>query len=155
MRSEVSRSRTRFERGDLDGPMRWKVTLNRYPSTLLESGSANKDLGRSSTHRRSGVVGFPWHRDLIANGACSLILDLGSPGHLEFGFAPDDDKTDGIKYSSDHSISPGTEIKVVERVQLEDGDLLVLTGAARWEALHRVILTEADSERVSLVFGAW
>ena len=47
-------------------------------------------------------------------------------------------------------------------VHLADGDLLLLTGAARWEYLHRVLPTEVSQsatrvpgERVSLVWGVW
>ena len=67
---EVERSRARYERPD--GRFRWKLTLNRYPRSV---GSAPP-------------IGFPWHRDLVANGACTMILNLGAPGFLEFGEEP-------------------------------------------------------------------
>ena len=131
---EVERSRARHGR-PAAALLRWKLTLNRYPPSRER-------------------VGFPWHRDLVANGACSLILNLGATGALEFG-AEEGERVDGLRYSSDHAVLPGAQVPVLQRVSLDDGDLLVMTGRARWEALHRVVPTEREHERISLVWGAW
>ena len=78
-------------------------------------------------------------------------------GSLEFGEEPaGDGRVDGLKYSSsDHDVALGEEVPVLERVTLDDGDLLLLTGEARWEALHRVVPMQHETERISLVYGAW
>ena len=140
VRDELARSRQRLNRPN-SGPLKWKMTLNRYAST---AGSPR--------------VGFPWHRDLANNGAASMILSLGGTGELEFGVEPPDaeEPVDGIRYSSDHTMTATQEVPVVEHVSLRDGDLLVLTGPARWEYLHRVCPSRSSTdERVSLVFGVW
>ena len=103
-----------------------------------------------------------------ANGAASLILSLGGPAELELGAEPAlAPRTDGIRYSADHRVLPDAhaaaaagaaaagDVAVVERLSLGHGDLLVLTGRARWELLHRVLPSRTAEERVSLVFGAW
>lgn len=142
VRDELARSRQRLNRPG-SGALKWKMTLNRYASTAERAGSPR--------------AGFPWHRDLVANGAASMILSLGGTGELEFGVEPSDaeEPVDGIRYSSDHTVAPAQEVPVVERVSLRDGDLLVLTGPARWEYLHRVCPSRSTDERVSLVFGVW
>lgn len=142
IRTEVENSRRRHGK-DTAGALRWKVTLNRYP--VATAAASNRE------------VGFPWHRDLIANGAGTLILNLGATGKLEFGEDQADAPIDGINYSSDHKVAPGkaSTVPVLERLDLEDGDLLVMVGPARWDTLHRVVPTVRDSERISLVFGAW
>ena len=43
----------------------------------------------------------------------------------------------------------------LERIVLTDGDVLLLTGPARWEYLHRVVPAAGGAERVSLVYGVW
>ena len=98
----------------------------------------------------------------------SLILSLGGPAELELGTEPAlAPRTDGIRYSADHRVLPDAhaaaaagaaaagDVAVVERLSLGHGDLLVLTGRARWELLHRVLPSRTAEERVSLVFGAW
>ena len=78
-----------------------------------------------------------------------------------------------FRYRSDHRIPPDAAIDaeadakaeaeaeaavavaVVERLSLGHGDLLVLTGRARWDLLHRVLPGRTGEERVSLVFGVW
>merc|ERR1739848_979263 len=50
---EVVRSRAAHGKPS-SGPLKWKLTLNRYPVSEASDAPA---------------VGFPWHRDLIANGA--------------------------------------------------------------------------------------
>jgi hypothetical protein len=83
---------------------------------------------------------------------------------MEPALAP---RTDAIRYSADHSVLPDAhdaaaagaasagDVAVIERLSLGHGDLLVLTGRARWELLHRVLPSRTAEERVSLVFGAW
>ena len=125
---EVIASRLR-EGQDLAAPWRWKMTLNRY---AYKSGA-----------------GFSWHKDLSTNGEVSLILNLGGPGALEFALPPDR-KLDGAQ--SDHAVLPGEELTPVARVDLADGDLLAITGPARWEYVHRVLPVEGP-ERFSVVWG--
>lgn len=100
-------------------------------------------------------------RDLIANGAATMILNLGEAGALQFGEEPAGEApVDGLRYSSDHTVATDAAITPLEEVRLTDGDLLVLTGRARWDYVHRVLPSEADTsasrgERVSLVWGVW
>lgn len=64
---------------------------------------------------------------------------------------------EGLRYS-DHGIAPGESVTTLEQLTLTDGDLLLLTGPARWDYLHRVVPTKATgtkAERVSLVYGVW
>jgi len=130
VRAEVDASRARLGR-DLAAPWRWKLTLNRY---AYDAGA-----------------GFPWHIDLTSNGAASLILNLGGPGALEFAQQPGDRRPGA---QSDHGVLPGEELEPIGRVDLEDGDLLVVTGPARWDYAHRVLPVEG-AERYSVVWGVW
>ena len=67
------------------------------------------------------------------------------------------------RYRADHRVLPDADadadadaaVAVVQRLRLGHGDLLVLTGRARWELLHRVLPGRTGEERVSLVFGVW
>lgn len=98
VRGELARSRRRLGRPHPAAP-RWKLTLNRYPS-LYGAGATG---GAGEVGGSLGVlgerVGFPWHRDLEANGAASLILSLGGRGELELGTEPEpDQRSDGIRY---------------------------------------------------------
>lgn len=139
----------------MDAAYSWKLTLNHYRSMGEE--------------RRCG---FPWHRDLIANGAASCILGLGASGRLQFGEEPParggggvdgllydmDDAHDADRRSSDHAAEADAEIEPLATVMLEPGDLLVLVGDARWKYLHRVLPEEPGTsvgERVSIVWGIW
>mmetsp|Transcript_30446 Transcript_30446/g.50418 ORF Transcript_30446/g.50418 Transcript_30446/m.50418 type:complete len:249 (-) Transcript_30446:193-939(-) len=138
VRAELVRSREQLGRSTSDVD-KWKLTLNRYPADAL--------LVR---------VGFPWHRDLTTNGAATMILNLGAAGSLEFGVEPPSSgKEEGLRYSSDHGVAPEDSVSAVERLTLTDGDLLLLTGPARWEYLHRVVPSRGADERVSLVYGVW
>lgn len=144
IQDEVAVHRSRL--GKPDGPMRWRLTLNHYPPAF---GLGNTRLG------------FPWHRDLVANGAATMILNLGAPGAIEFGEEPPppdgEAGVDGLRYSN-HNAAYGEAVEAVsalEAVTLTDGDLLLLTGPARWEYLHRVAPTAGGGERVSLVYGVW
>jgi hypothetical protein len=68
-----------------------------------------------------------------------------------------------FRYRADHRVLPDADadadadaaVAVVQRLRLGHGDLLVLTGRARWELLHRVLPGRTGEERVSLVFGVW
>lgn len=138
IRNEVMASRKRFGRPDLQN-FKWRLTLNYYPTA-------------DSTATR---FGFPWHRDLVANGASTMILNLGAPGCLEFGEEPLSAKpVDGIHYGN-HNATADVKIRSVKAITLEDGDLLALTGPARWEYLHRVAASKGGKERVTLVYGVW
>jgi len=143
VKNEVASSRLRPgpHQKPPDVPFKWRLTLNHYPQAA--------DLSMRK--------GFPWHRDLIANGASTMILNLGAPGWLEFGEEPprDDGPTDGMIYSSDHKVAVGDSIEALERVTLNDGDLLLLTGRARWEYVHRAVAVRGGGERVTLVYGVW
>ena len=143
VRSEVARSRAEHGKPAADD-FKWRLTLNHYPT------------GAEQPRR----VGFPWHRDLIANGAATMILNLGGPGMLEFGEEPGQEQpADGLLYPSDRAHVGSAPVVPMEEVRLTDGDLLVLTGEARWRYLHRVLPSHIDDasrcERVSLVWGVW
>jgi len=132
--------------------VKWRMTLNHYLST--EGSEASK--------RRAG---FPWHRDIEANGASTMILALGSPARLEFGEVSAlvdagtmPDGLYGASDSHDDDLSwQGSAVKVLKSVSVPPGALLILTGAARWKLLHRVARGEGlqAGERLSLVYGCW
>lgn len=132
----------RDQRGKEAGaPVKWRMTLNHY--LPHEADSPSQTVER---------VGFPWHRDLDANGAASMILALGSAGKLEFGRASEPAQSDGLLASHEQqSVEPLAEVTV------HPGSLLVLTGAARWQLIHRVVPEGGAEvpERLSLVFGCW
>lgn len=147
VQAEVATSRRRVGRPRQPRPderYKWRLTLNHYKSAAAPSDAR---------------LGFPWHRDLVANGASTMVLNLGATGALEFGAepptAPSGKPLDGMLYSSDHRVTAQDSVRPLERVTLTDGDLLVLTGRARWEYLHRVLPSAGGAERVSLVFGVW
>jgi len=136
----VQELREQRERGrQVRCPTKWRMTLNRYSPGETGSGLVRR-------------AGFPWHRDLEANGAVTMILALGSPGRLQFGQAAD--LPDGLV---PRELRQSLEPKVLATVSLQPGALLVISGAARWELLHRVLpLDSVDApERFSLVFGCW
>ena len=120
----------------MDAPFQWRLTLNRYVAC--------------DTHARPG---FPWHRDIEANGASTMILGLGSSGRLQFAEDPEGGDLrlartlDGLRYGSEYQ--PCVDLK------LESGDLLALTGRSRWEMIHRVAGEGHADARMSLVFGCW
>ena len=133
IRHEVFAARERLGRRGMDAPLQWRLTLNRY-----EAGAR---------------PGFPWHRDIEANGAVTAILGLGSSGRLQFAEDPGGvdrrlaRKQDGLRYGSQYD-------PCVDLI-LQAGDLLALTGRSRWEMVHRVVGKDAGDARVSLVFGCW
>lgn len=137
VREEVLAQRTMRGR-PLEAPFEWRLTLNRYPAN-------------AATRTRTG---FPWHRDIEANGASTMILGLNAPGRLQFAEKPDPaDKLDGMYYDNAKPV-PCVDLT------LPSGDLLVLTGKARWDMLHRVVAeVEGDGDgagqraRISLVLG--
>lgn len=82
---------------------------------------------------QEATTAFPWHTDIASNGEVTAILTLLAQGTVEF-----------LPHSkSDQEVG----------IDLFPGSLLLLTGPARWEWLHRVVRTSAK-ERISLVFGA-
>lgn len=135
VRDEVFAGRERLGRR-MDAPFSWRLTLNRYV------------VGDATTR-----PGFPWHRDIEANGASTMILGLGSSGRLQFAEVPAAGdlrvarNLDGLRYDADY--------KPCVDLTLEPGDLLVLTGKARWEMIHQVAGEASGSARASLVFGCW
>eukprot|EP00967_Tisochrysis_lutea_P058644 scaffold74617_cov34-Tisochrysis_lutea.AAC.5 len=152
----------------------WRLTLNRYPpartSTLPESPRSGTFSSGNAGSLDATRPGFPWHRDLRANGAVSVIVGLGSPTSLEFGDeVPSDGHAccnrrdvsslgkclrNGEPRQLEH-VSPGCEVLVREEVRLAPGDAVALTGRARWEMLHRVVPELHGRLRLSLVFGLW
>ena len=91
---ELARSRRRLGRPHPAAPQ-WKLTLNRYPNLHGVGGPGGPDGSGGLAGER---VGFPWHRDLEANGAASLILSLGGGGELELGTEPKpESRVDGIR----------------------------------------------------------
>jgi len=122
-------------------PLEWKLTMNRYPSDTMER------------------KGFPWHKDLEANGAATFILALGAPGRLQFAA---DQEVDGMlpkdEAVANHRVRPDQELPIIRDLLLEPNSLLCLTGEARWNRLHRVAAATgagAEQERLSLVYGCW
>ena len=150
IREEVRIGRERLGRR-ADAPFEWRLTLNRY-------------LAGTQNER----VGFPWHRDIEANGASTMILGLGTSGRLQFAESPEDrPKLDGLCYE----VAP---IEPCVDLTLPPGDLLALTGKARWEMIHRVVGGEhfgngggdaaaagggggafGKKARLSIVLGCW
>jgi hypothetical protein len=89
---------------------------------------------------RGEVPGFPYHVDIAANGPITMIATLRRGATLELLHK---DAAEGA---------------VPERVDLQPGSLVVLSGEARWEWRHRILPApnEGDKEdvsRVSVVFG--
>lgn len=84
----------------------------------------------------AGGALFPWHTDLAANGEITAIATLLAPATLEF--AP-------------HADHPG----VPTTIDAMPGSLVLLSGEARWEWVHRALPHPgaAGKERISLVLG--
>jgi len=147
----VGRSRTAVVEEEEDLKHKWRLTLNHYPSSSVTNGG--------------GRVGFPWHCDLEANGAATVILGLGSPGRLEFGKKSSSNNNNlGEDLSSVPSSSPNDNlverraedvVEPVRSITLKPGSLLILTGPARWHFVHRVLPSVNGGERASLVYGIW
>jgi len=109
--------------------LHWKLTLNNYKPRPEgdKEGAALAEAG--------GAL-FPWHTDLEANGQITCIATLLAPAILEF--AP-------------HADAPGRPTTI----EALPGSLVLLSGAARWEWVHRA-LPHPDAEgkeRISLVLG--
>ena len=148
VQQEVERSRTERQMR-LTAPLKWRLTLNVYRPTAVRQVESNND---DNTDDGSGAapkegVGFPWHRDIEANGACTMILTLGAPAQLQFGWCSDGDGGDGLLYDDD--------VTVEEEATIEPGCLLLLTGPARWDMVHRVLPPLNAGLRASLVLGCW
>jgi len=155
------------------GTLKWRLTINRYPSSLSMSNSSTIN-NQNDNNRR---IGFPWHLDLKSNGAVSVIVGLGAPGILEFGLEKETKSNCELLYNYNDGEHPTNEDNIIieERLKFEKGDAVVLSGMSRWKYLHRVVLLsennddckEEDSnnseekthfpedERMSLVFGIW
>ena len=123
-----------------DRPLEWRLTLNRYQVRDIEAPRA----------------GFPWHRDIEANGASTMIVGLGTAGRIQFA-ENTEGELDGMKYDAGEEPEPCVD------VTLAPGDLLVLTGKARWGMIHRVVgedeaAAAGDAEgraRMEIVLGCW
>ena len=101
---------------------KWRLTLNSYlPSENSAASLATRP-------------GFPFHKDLPANGDVTLILTLLAKGDLE------------LVPEMDPQMKPTL-------VQLRPGSLLVLSGEARWRWLHRIRPLATTAGRLSVVFG--
>ena len=112
--------------GDALG-LHWKLTLNHYRA---------RPKGESLA--AAGGALFPWHTDLAANGEITAIATLLAPATLEF--------------------APHADLGAAERptrVVAAPGSLVLLSGPARWDWVHRAQPHEdADGqERISLVLG--
>jgi hypothetical protein len=168
----TDRVRTRREK---DSSIACRLTLNVYPPSSDSAASGGASKSPDSTNNRIQHVsserpGFPWHRDLRANGAVSVILGLNSPTTLEFGEerreqGEQSQRGDGIQYQYGggrsrggdqfEHVGHGSRLSVCGRVRLCPADALVLSGHARWELMHRVVPEPGGDLRASLVFGLW
>merc|ERR1711939_598498 len=111
----------------LGDQLHWKLTLNDYKASTEDALA------------EAGGALFPWHTDLAANGEITAIATLLAPALLEF--APHRDLT-----SAD----------TPTRIEAMPGSLVLLSGSARWDWVHRAIPhpDAAGKERISLVLGA-
>ncbi|KAG2382477.1 hypothetical protein C9374_005057 [Naegleria lovaniensis] len=128
----------------------WKVALNFYKV---------KD---------NHLSGFSFHRDIASNGNITAILALQSYGMLEFkkpnveydGFKPKENQSNEQQLVERHL----EEDHETSKVLVEPRTLLILSGEARWDYLHRVPPLEKEFEfegkkyvredsRWSVVFG--
>merc|ERR1719407_18242 len=109
--------------------LHWKLTLNHYKPRAAEPSEALAEAG--------GAL-FPWHTDLAANGEMTMISTLLAPATLEF--APHADPAAG---------------DVPTRITAAPGSLVLLSGPARWDWVHRAVPhpDAAGKERISLVLG--
>ena len=109
--------------------LHWKLTLNHYKP---------RDGAPAGTLAEAGGALFPWHTDLAANGEMTAIATLLAPATLEF--APHADPAAG---------------DAPTRVTAAPGSLVLLSGPARWEWVHRAVPhpDAAGKERISLVLG--
>lgn len=115
-------------RKDVDAlGLQWKLTLNSY--------KARTDKDEVSLKEAGGAL-FPWHTDLPANGEITAIATLFAPAILEFSPYPD---------------AEGDPTRIIAK----PGSLVLLSGPARWEWVHRAVPhpDAAGKERISLVFG--
>jgi len=143
--AEVKESRERLGRSTTQ-PYKWRLTLNDYRTASNNDGE--------DVVPRTNRVGFPWHRDLEANGASTMILGLGSPERLEFGTELNFDLAKPPP--KDNQVKHPEKVKTACSIILKPGSLLVLTGPARWHYVHRVLNCTTDGgDRASLVYGVW
>lgn len=114
--------------GDALG-LHWKLTLNNYKAREEDDSAALAEAG--------GAL-FPWHTDLAANGEVTAIATLLAPAMIEF--AP---------YADLGGADRPT------RIVAKPGSLVLLSGPARWEWVHRAVPhpDAAGKERISLVLG--
>ena len=87
-----------------------------------------------------------------------MIVGLGTAGRIQFA-ENTEGELDGMKYDAGEEPEPCVD------VTLAPGDLLVLTGKARWDMIHRVVgedeaaaAAAGDAEgraRMEIVLGCW
>lgn len=110
--------------------LHWKLTLNNYQA---------RDGGDDSVAlAEAGGALFPWHTDLAANGDITAISTLLAPAIIEF--APHADLC---------------EDQIPTTIVARPGSLVLLSGAARWDWVHRALPhpDAAGKRRISLVLG--
>ena len=116
--------------------LHWKLTINHYKERT-ETSPGNLKHNNEALNEAGGAL-FPWHTDLAANGEITAIFTLLSPALLEF--------------------APHAALKAEEtatRISAEPDSLVLLSGPARWEWVHRAVPHPDAShrERFSLVLG--
>lgn len=126
---------------DARDTLEWRMTLNAF--TAVESAVDPSVQGGDDEAL------FPWHVDLPANGDVTAILTLGRAGRIQFArphlTTPDAPHSDGNRQGESEggreSDCDGTQPTVTEplTIDLEPGSLLVASGAARWDFVHRVV----------------
>ena len=112
----------------LGDELTWKLTLNDYKARGADDGALAE----------AGGALFPWHTDLAANGEITCISTLLAPAILDF--------------------APHADLSAADRptrVVVHPGTLVLLSGPARWDWVHRAMPhpDAAGKERISLVLG--
>jgi hypothetical protein len=90
----------------------WRLTVNYYEKSTTNS-----------------FGGFPFHRDIAANGLITSILTLESPALIEF-IKPDKEPTDGFPEGYEHKVLDPAEVSHKPPIQilLEPKSLVVMSG---------------------------
>ena len=93
---------------------------------------------------------FDWHIDLKRFGEISVIFNVSGSGLLQFvQIHPDDLKKNSDGYQQPRLERIDAELKEIE---LKPNDLVILSGAARYEYAHRVVM-HPHSTRRSVALG--
>mmetsp|Transcript_28659 Transcript_28659/g.60236 ORF Transcript_28659/g.60236 Transcript_28659/m.60236 type:complete len:300 (-) Transcript_28659:693-1592(-) len=173
VQDELRASRARRRRPQ-STPITWRLTLNRYPAStsrtpgfpwhrdLHDNGAASLIVALSS----SATLQFAEPPATKAQHTDGLLYSDGETrtDEAEAGGTSASSVQAAATVASPTQSSHPTSLtvppspRVLGDVTLEAGDVLLLTGAARWELLHRVMPREGDAaaqERISLVYGCW